>query len=400
MTILRVLFIEHKTVFGGGQVALLALLRAALENPRDGIESILICPPDAELLARACNLPIPIHTLDLGRIQKSRNLLVWAWNVGQRLAPTWKLAGLICRQRVDVIFANGAYSFLACVLAAKIARVPVVWWEHNTTLPLGMVVQAMIALADHIVVVTSVIRDQFVGLSPASASKISVIHNGIVVENYRERPDGKEKLKAALGLDERELVVGTVGRLSPEKGQRFFLWAAAKIRQKVPRAKFVIVGDGPLRSDLERLAADLGLADTFFLGFREDVPDLLSIMDVFVLPSLEEALGIAMLEAMAASRPVVATVVGGVGEAVIDGQTGFLVPAGDSEALAETTVKLLQDPVCRREVGRRARGLVEQNFTFEGTWTKTLAVLEYVTGRHTNRPLALEGRPVEFRARS
>ncbi len=379
----RVLFVEHKEVLAGGQVALLALLQESMTQPRREIEPLVLCPPKSGLYARVQPLPLPVYTFDLGRIQKSRNPLLWLWNLGQRLIPTYKQIRLIRREQVDVIYANGLYSFLACVLAAKISRVPIIWWDHTPTQHLarivrrmGILVRILLALADSIVLVTEKSCEPLIKLAPASAGKIRVIHNGIAIENYCERLEKVESLRNVLGLDKRNPVVGTVGRLAPEKGQRFFLQAAVEVRRTVPGTKFLIVGEGPLRVQLEGLAAQLGLSDdVVFMGFREDVVDLLRVMDVFALPSLDEGFSIALLEAMATGLPIVASSVGGTSETIVDGDNGLVVPAGDSHALAHAIQSLLCDEPRRRRLGAHARASVETNHTSAKMWQSMVELI-------------------------
>jgi glycosyltransferase involved in cell wall biosynthesis len=147
-----------------------------------------------------------------------------------------------------------------------------------------------------------------------------------------------------------------VAALRPEKNHELFLEAAAWIRRKVPQARFLVVGDGAQRGRLEGLAAELSLSESVrFLGTRNDVPAVLSLLDVLVLSSHMEANPVSILEAMACERPVVATAVGSVPESVIDGRTGYLVPPGDAGRIAERVIELFQDPARRAAFGRAGR---------------------------------------------
>jgi glycosyltransferase involved in cell wall biosynthesis len=151
-------------------------------------------------------------------------------------------------------------------------------------------------------------------------------------------------------------VIGNVARLAPQKGQRFLIDAAPKVLERHPDARFVFVGEGELREDLERRAEHAGVADRFlFTGARDDVPELLASMDVFALPSLFEGLCYAVIEAQAAGVPVVATPVGGVRENVVEGETGLIVPPEDANALADAIVRLLDEPAEARRLAENAR---------------------------------------------
>jgi glycosyltransferase involved in cell wall biosynthesis len=151
--------------------------------------------------------------------------------------------------------------------------------------------------------------------------------------------------------------------LDPEKGHLYLIQSAAGLLKEYPRLKFLIVGDGACRRELEAYAAELGIRNSLrFLGLRKDVAQLLSVMDIFVLPSLYEGLGIAVLEAMARSLPVVATRVGGVPEIIDDGKTGILVAPADSRAIAEGIRSLLEDGEKARTMGVSACEQVKKNF--------------------------------------
>lgn len=169
-------------------------------------------------------------------------------------------------------------------------------------------------------------------------------------------------------------VVGAVGILDERKGHRFLLQAAAKLKAKGLRLRYQIAGAGSLRQQLERDTASLGLKDDVeFLGFVHDTATFLGGIDLFIMPSLFEGLGVAALEAMAAARPVIASRVGGLAESVIDDVTGLLVAPGDDAQLADAIEKLHRDPVRALELGRQGRERVERHFSLEQMVTKNEA---------------------------
>lgn len=359
---MRLLCVEHKTMWGGGQVALTNLLRE-WQRTNASIRPIIVCPPDAELAARSRALGLETIIMPLGAIEKNESAL---WNVGQRIMPTVRLLDTLRRSRTELVLANGAFSFLASVFAAKLARVPIVWWEHNTTLPNDGMVRRMIGWANHIVVVSDAIRQQFLALVPDAEKKISVIYNGV--------DEGKFKRQRTADGGRRDAqIVGTVGRLSPEKGMGYFVDAANQLPSAFPNAQFLVVGDGPERAPLQARANPNAIR---FLGQREDIPELLNTMDVFVLPSLAEAFGIAAIEAMACELPVVATRVGGLREIVVENETGLLVPPRDADALGSAISNLLADPSKCRAFGERGRACVLEKFTLAHQAEQWQRVLE------------------------
>jgi glycosyltransferase involved in cell wall biosynthesis len=201
--------------------------------------------------------------------------------------------------------------------------------------------------------------------SQGVAARWEIIPNGVDVDRFRVGPP-EPAAKKALGLDPDRAVVGTIGRLEARKGHELLLLAARAMRAQLgARApQILLVGDGPLREQLATRARELRVADSLhFAGSLPDVRRALAAMDVFVLPSKEEGMSNALLEAMAAGRPVVATAVGGTRE-VIDGTTtGILVPSADPTAMAGEVLSLLDDPVRATRMGREAQRVVERRFS-------------------------------------
>jgi glycosyltransferase involved in cell wall biosynthesis len=170
-------------------------------------------------------------------------------------------------------------------------------------------------------------------------------------------------------------IIGNVARLAPQKGQRYLIEAAPAVLARHPEARFVVVGDGELRAELERQAAPLG-DRMVFTGARHDVPDLLASFDVFAFPSLYEGLCVAVIEAQAAGVPVVATPVGGIRETVVDGETGFLCPPRDPAALSERIIACLDQPGQARKMAETARRRVRERFSEQRMVEETLALYE------------------------
>lgn len=368
---MRLLGVEHKTVWGGGQVMLVNVLS---EWQRAGVPVVptLVCPPDAALVGRARALNVPCVTMPLGAIEKTRSV---PWNLARRVGPTRQLLQTIRQTGAEIILANSAFSFLASVFAAKLARVPIVWWEHNTTLPGDGLLRRMLAWADRIVVVSQEIQKQFLGLEPSAASKLSVIHNGIDAQKFFPSDKERMQIRRELGWDESMHVVGTVGRLSPEKGMNYFVAAANEIAQTRPAVRFVIVGDGPERAALQAIANPDAIR---FVGVREDVTAWLNAMDVFALTSVADAFPLVVIEAMACGLPVVASKVGGLPEIVLDGETGLLTPPRDVSALARAMAALMGDESRGRALGAAGRDRVEKHFMLAQTARKMRAALERV----------------------
>jgi len=215
-----------------------------------------------------------------------------------------------------------------------------------------------------------------VGVAPP---KVEVIYNGVNVSRF----DSNKKPaldKEILGIPPDHRVVTTVANCIPEKGLDVFLKAAKEVLQSGPKATFVVVGDGPLREDLEQLSASLGISQsTAFLGLRDDVHEVLALSDVFVLCSMwEEAHALVILEAMAAGLPVVASEIGAIPESVVDGVTGILFPRGDAKAVADGILTLLNNEDRRSAMGVAGRQRAEEHFPLEQWVDNTISLYEKI----------------------
>jgi len=206
------------------------------------------------------------------------------------------------------------------------------------------------------------------------------VHEGIDVE--RVASVAPVSVHEAFWLPHHAPVVGNVAALVPHKGQRHLIEAAHLVVREIPDARFVILGEGELREQLERQVRDYHLEKHVLLpGFRTDVMGCLKGFDVFAMSSVTEGLGTSLLDAMACSRPIVATTAGGIPEVVADGETGLLVPPRDHAAMAGAIVRLLNDAALRARMGAAGLARVRERFTVERMVAETAAVYARVAGR-------------------
>jgi glycosyltransferase involved in cell wall biosynthesis len=265
--------------------------------------------------------------------------------------------------------------------AAKLARTRSAWWDHGIRPERGddrYLVDSALP--------RSVKADAVVCSSRAAASAIRgavAIHPGIDVEAFGGRDRSEARASLGVGADER--AVGIVGRLQPWKGQHVFLRAAARLAQSHPNARFLVVGGTPggfsreYPARLRALADELGIAERVtFTGQRDDVAGVLSALDVFVHASDREPFGIAIVEAMAAGVPVVATRGGGVLEIVLDGRTGVLVEPGHVAGMADAIARLLSDAPLARTLAEAGRARAREHFTTSRMIEETTAFIERV----------------------
>ncbi len=212
-------------------------------------------------------------------------------------------------------------------------------------------------------------------------SKVITINNGINLQGLNRISDG-QNLRMAFGISQNSAIVGTVGRLSVEKGHTYLLEAAKGVIKVIPDAKFLVVGEGPLREELTAKSGKLGIgANVIFTGMRRDMADVYDLLDLCVSSSLREGLPLVILEALAMERAVIATDVGGVSGIIENGKTGILLKPTDVEGLSRAIVSLLRDKQKREIFGRNGRKLVEQRFSAKVMASKYKQVYEELLGK-------------------
>ncbi|MCI5164914.1 MAG: glycosyltransferase [Candidatus Electrothrix sp. GM3_4] len=194
--------------------------------------------------------------------------------------------------------------------------------------------------------------------------KIQVIINGIDIEEFRRKKSAGKKIREEFGIAPETPLIGAIGRISPEKGQKYFIDAAAQLLKAFPKARFVIVGEGVQGEAMRNYVVEIGLSDKIiFAGFRADIAACYSALDIFVLPSLLEGTPMALLEAMATGLPIVATDVGGVGRIIQDGENGLLISPADTDKLATGISTLLADSTKADQLAKNAICTVESKYS-------------------------------------
>lgn len=331
-----------------------------------GIEVAVVTPPGARLASRAQEQGLPVHTVPMGR--------------GLALNSVLALRRLLARHRPTHINTHSGRDTLLAGLAARSLwhRPRIVRTRHLILPPTHLATYTW--LPDRVVTVSQAVADDLARRG-VPRHKLRVVPTGIDLWRFdpaRITPT----LRDELGLGPEALLVGTVAILRNKKGHRDLLSAIPGVLAQVGNAHFVIAGDGPQEAKLKAETARLGLsAHVHFLGLRRDVPEILRALDLFVLPTREEALGTAFLEAQAMGVPVIGTRVGGVPETIREGETGLLVPPGDPQALAAALIQLLTDPARRAAFARAARPWVETHFGIEQMGAGMLAVYEELEDR-------------------
>ncbi|HEU4407136.1 MAG TPA: glycosyltransferase [Polyangiaceae bacterium] len=279
------------------------------------------------------------------------------------------IAQFFRRTGADLVHAHNVAPLVFGGLARRLAwsNAPLVYSEHNqiysATPAQKRKFRVYVRLADVVVAVSDDLRKT---LARDYALRARVIYNGVDGQRFRHDPAARERLRREFGCHDGDFVVGTGVVLSEQKGVGFLLGAARRVLERAPEARFVIAGEGPARPELERRSLALGLGDRVrFLGYRRDIPEFLSALDLYALPSLWEGLPLALLEALAAGKPIVATRVGGNPEIIEDGVHGRLVPARDEVALADAILRVRADAALLAAAAERCRARFEQLFSVE-----------------------------------
>jgi glycosyltransferase involved in cell wall biosynthesis len=396
---IRVLFFDHTAALGGGEIALLNLVRHL--NPQT-IKSIVVLGAAGPLVERlgpeidTYTLPLPVglatnrkNSLGLATLFQIREIL-------GGLSYILQLAKFIRSHKIDLVHTNSLKADIIGGIASRLAQCPVVWHVRDRIemdyLP-GPVVRVFRLLCR--VIPTYVIAN--------SAATLRTLHLG------PDRPDGTD-----FGVNGRSAVVhdGTrtrslskersrhlevfrialIGRISPWKGQHIFLQAAQSVAERFPNVRFFVIGaalfdEHKYDEEIRQLPKKLGIENLVeFTGFCSDIEEVIEGLDLVVHASMTgEPFGQVIIEGMAAGKPVVATNGGGVPEIVEDGSTGILVPMGDVQAMADAICEILADPVRAREMGIRGHQRVENHFTVELTASKVETVFYEVLRRHGNQ---------------
>ena len=301
-----------------------------------------------------------------------------------------RFARFLRERQITIVHTHDFYTNIFGMVGAALARVPAriasrretTGWRTETQ---KFVERRAYNLAHTIIANAESVRDQLM-MEGVGKDKVAVVYNGLDPGRVRVNPQmQRDDALAMFNLprgDNSRFVTILANLHHTVKNHSMFLRAARRVIEAVPQARFVIAGDGELVASTQRLADELGLRrDVFFIGLCERVADLLALSDVCALTSTAEGFSNAILEYMAAGRPVVATDVGGAREAVIDGQTGFLVKSDDDLAMAERIITLLCDPERARVMGERGRQIIEKKFSCEAQLERTQSLYDQLLAR-------------------
>jgi glycosyltransferase involved in cell wall biosynthesis len=304
------------------------------------------------------------------RLREDREAILLQRKPGFDAGFVRKLRRALLSGKIDVLHAHNHTAFFYGTLAARLTSVKVVYTEHGRTEPLSwkarLAHRVLSRFVHRTIVVADYLKEVLLRKEGFPENKVLFIPNGIDDSPYCE-VGRDDSFRNELGFDASSRLVGVIARLDPIKNHKLILRAMKAVITEVPSARLVLVGDGPLRDELTQFVhQDSAVHDAVrFLGERDDVPRILKNLDLFVLPSLSEGMSLTLVEAMAASLPIVVTEVGGNPAIITNEESGLLVPSGDHEAMAAAVIGLLKDRALCDKLATGARKRYEEEFTID-----------------------------------
>ena len=371
----RILHIQKITGIYGSESHLAMLLPGLVERGFS-VDFLILLPPDLDfpdyvesLRGKGVNvdtLPIRGHA-DPGAFSAMRKTVA---------------AG-----RYELVHTHLIHGDLYGIPVARLCRVPHVistkhgYDDYESTSKLYRLNGLACRGAELVITISDALQDYVARVEGIPKNKMTTVYYGIDTDRLLASAEAALFDRAAEGVPDDALLLTTVGRLVPVKGHEFLFRAMQTVTKECPNARLLVVGDGPLRSELEKLAAELGVSEhIIFPGFRRDVPSILRASDLAVYPSLGEGFGLGVVESLLQETPVVATRVMAIPELVEHGRTGILTPPSDARALADAMLELIAHPDRRHEMGREGKRRVLSGFTVETMITRTEEIYRSVLG--------------------
>ena len=375
---MRIANVIEEGKLGGPQVRMVRVATALA----DRAETLIVLPrANSDRFREMCETHgVPYRVLPLTRVTKE-----WREALAYLLFSPWEVLGLarlFRRERIDLVHASGGSWQYKAVIAARLAGVPVVWHLNDTSMPYWVrrLFRLVQPLANGFIYSSESVLDYY-GRDITGDRASAIVPPPVSLTEFDPcntfHVDDKSIEKLGDGI-----VIGTIGNINQIKGIETLIRAAGSIRDRGLEVHIVIVGpvferQRGYHARLTELVRQIGLNNVLFVGGRSDVRPVLKRMDIYVCPSRSESWGMALWEAMAMARPVISTDVGDISRHVIDGQSGYVVPVGDAEALAERLLTLIHNPEARERMGQAARNLAG-HFTPPIVAEKTFALYRQV----------------------
>lgn len=324
-----------------------------------GVKVLMVCQPDSQLAIRAREKGIEVRTVVM---RKSFDL-----------PAVWQMMRLIKEEGVDIVNTHSGRDSILAGLAGRLSRLkPRIVRTRHLALPITS--RLTYSVLPHRVVAVSEYVRQYLVSEGVPAGRVSTVRTGVDLSRFNPEEE-TGALKQELGLPETARLVGTIAILRIKKGHQTLIAAIPEVLAAVPEAVFVFAGNGPQLENIQRTLQEKNLAGhVILLGLRKDIPHVLKSLSLFVLPTLEEALGTSYLEAMAMKLPVIGTRTGGVPEVVRDGENGLLVEPNDPAGLAGAIIRLLNNPAEGAQMGERGQRVATTEFSVDHMCEQMLAL--------------------------
>jgi glycosyltransferase involved in cell wall biosynthesis len=354
---IKILYVHGIKDIGGAETDLIAMIKGL---DREHFHPSVACPPTGAFIERLKEIPVPVFPVLFPSWRKLKDI----WRIPIAVVS---LVAILKREKFDLVHINDYWWTPVVWLACRISGIPFVVHIRQQMEP-RRVKQYWLAKPNRLLAICNEIREVAIegGVDP---NCVQVVYSGVDLSSKVEQVN-RGLIRQRYGLHPGQLIIGAVGNLFPRKGYEFLLEALTEIRKTIPNVHCVIVGEGDdgYHKQLMNLVNERDLNSVVtFAGFQSNVLEYMADFDVVVLPSILEGFGIVLLEAMAMGKPVVASRVGGIPEAVEDSVTGILVPPANSRKLAEALVVLLENSTLRQSMGEAGRARVETLFSLERT---------------------------------
>lgn len=356
----NILYVIDNMEYGGGERVFTEIIYGINRNQ---YKAYVACNPGGEFLGKLAEIGTHFRTV----------------NMRNRVNPyaVLRLAQIIRKEKIHIIHSQGARADFFARIASRMQKskprvvntiaMPVEGFDVN---PLRKNVYRFFdrlteCYVETFIVVSDVLKKNLIERHGRSTQKIVKIYNGVELSQYHLDAE-YDKLRKDWGIPQNVPFIGAIGRIVWQKGFKYLIQAIPDIVRNVSDVKFLFVGDGPLKKELEDLSEKLNIKEKIiFTGFRSDIKEILSAVDLLVIPSLLEGFPMVTLEAMAMAKPIIATNINGITEQITDGVNGILVPPKDPAALAKSVIRVLNDRDYARSLGLLAREKVEQEFSVE-----------------------------------
>jgi glycosyltransferase involved in cell wall biosynthesis len=369
--VIKILYIYTHNVYGGGETMLLRLLDGL---NKDKFFPIVLCSKDNKrLIQELQKKSIKFISLSIKNIVSENKFLKAILQFPNFLGVMFKTAQVIKQENPDIIHVNLFYSALFSIIPAKFYKKLFIWIAQTPSdlLKYKLLTKFLIFLSNK-TILTCKDLVRLAKENGFNTEKFRVIYTGLKMEEFRRKESSGNEIEIN-NQKIKKPIVAMIGRFDRyQKGHQYFIEAARIINEKMSEVNFLIVGgtaneeEEKFKKELEERVKEIGLSEKIiFTGFYPDLIYLLSNVEIVVIPSLYEAPSAVAIEASAMRRPVVASNVGGIPEVIIDGETGFLVPPKDPQAIAEKVIFLLKNPQIAKEMGEKGYQRIKENFTQE-----------------------------------